>query len=244
MKLLDMSRLLLGVLLLATGLALASAEELVGTPVPLGDDSVVPMEASPPPPPPTADAPSSPPSDWSKKLSEELDRELHGAFHDHGVFHDIEKMSGQDKDFNTKLPVDNDMVTILGGFAVFVIAVLVLGWPFFLSIYLVTLHYRAKSQRRRDLNANIDKLLAAGRDIPVEILRGDEPRQPDESGNRDKGIRNLFLGTGWLIFLTIFFGIDIGAVGFIWIALGLSQLVIWKLNNPAANTQPQASQQD
>lgn len=238
MKLLDMSRLLIGVLMLAAGVALASAEELVGTPVPLGDDSAVPMEASPPPSPPTVDAQSSSPSDWSIKLSEELDRELHGAFHD------IEKMSEHDKDFNTKFPVDNDMVTILGGFAVFVIAVLVLGWPFFLSIYLVTLHYRAKSQRRRDLNTNIDKLLAAGRDIPVEILRGDEPRQPDESGNRDKGIRNLFLGTGWLIFLTIFFGFDIGAIGFIWIALGLSQLVIWKLNNPAANTQPQAGQQD
>ena len=236
MKLFAMSRPLVGVLFLATGLALASAEELVGTPVPLGDDSMMPAEALTPPSPPAVDASSSPPSDWSIKLNEELDKELHGAFRD------IEKMAEHDED--VEFPVGNDTVTILGGIAVFIIAVLVLGWPFFLSIYLVTLHYRAKSQRRRDLNTNIEKLLAAGRDIPVEILRGDEPRQPDESGNRNKGIRNLFLGTGWLIFLTIFFGIDIGAVGFIWIALGLSQLVIWKLNNPAVNTQPQAGQQD
>lgn len=81
------------------------------------------------------------------------------------------------------------------------------------------------------MNANIDKLLAAGRDIPVELLRGDDPRQSDEGGNRNKGVRNLLLGIGGLIFLTIFLGIKIGSIGFIWIALGLSQLIIWKLNN-------------
>ena len=64
--------------------------------------------------------------------------------------------------------------------------------------------------------------------------------------NRSKGIRNICLGAGWAIFLTILAGIDIGAIGFIWIALGISQVLIWYLNQPKAGQPlaPQVEQQD
>lgn len=108
----------------------------------------------------------------------------------------------------------------------------IFGGPVLLIIVLAILHYRAKDRRQRDINANIDKLLAAGRDIPVELLRGDDPAVVKDDGNLYKGMRNIGLGLGWLIFLTILCGIQIGAIGFIFIGLGVSQMVVWKLSSP------------
>jgi len=118
----------------------------------------------------------------------------------------------------------------------------IFGGPILLLILILVFFFGAKRRRQQDINMNIDKLLAAGRDIPVELLRGDEPRRDEPVGSRDKGIRNIFLGTGWLVFLTIMVGFDIGSAGFIWIALGASQVVIWYLNRP--NASEQAGQQD
>lgn len=140
-----------------------------------------------------------------------------------------------------------------GGFAVNpdvvipVVAISVLfGGPVVLIIVLAVLYYRAKDRRQKNINANIDKLLAAGRDIPLELLLNDEApliKLPSQTGGtayaRDntilyKGIKNIGLGVGLLIFLTIFMGIKIGSVGFILIGLGISKLVIWKLSGTAA----------
>lgn len=108
------------------------------------------------------------------------------------------------------------------------------GGPIFLIGFLIAKRYQNKQLRQQSLNNNIDKLLAAGRDIPVELLRGDEPQATVVAGNRDKGIRNICLGVGLLVFLTVLAGLDIGAIGFIWIALGVSQVLIWHLNQPKA----------
>jgi hypothetical protein len=43
-------------------------------------------------------------------------------------------------------------------------------------------------------------------------------------------VRNIGLGTGWLVFLTVMFGFKIGSFGFIFIGLGISQVVIWLLS--------------
>lgn len=129
--------------------------------------------------------------------------------------------------------------------------VLLFGGPILLLIVLSILHYRAKARRQQNINMNIDKLLAEGRDIPLEMLLGEEaavmkPAMPARPGivlatprddaTMQKGVRNIGLGTGWLIFLTIMFDIEIGSFGFIFIGLGISQLVIWKLSSPSANT--------
>lgn len=107
-----------------------------------------------------------------------------------------------------------------------------IGGPLFLLVFWISKRYQNRQLRQQSLNANIDKLLAAGRDIPVELLRGDEPNDADQTGNRDKGIRNVAIGAGILVFLTIFSGFTEGAIGFIWIALGVSQVLIWHLNQP------------
>jgi hypothetical protein len=118
----------------------------------------------------------------------------------------------------------------------------IFGGSLLLIIVLVRLHYRDKERRLQNINNTIDKLLAAGRDIPAELLRGVEPTSNDENflglhgltardeHNLYQGIRQIGLGLGLLVFLTIFMGIKIGAVGFILIGLGISRLVIWKLS--------------
>lgn len=140
-----------------------------------------------------------------------------------------------------------------------VVAILLLfGGPILLLIVLAVLHYRAKARRQQNINMNIDKLLAEGRDIPLEMLLGEEaavmkpamPAMPARPGivlatprddvTMQKGVRNIGLGTGWLIFLTIMFGIEIGSFGFIFIGLGISQLVIWKLSSATTSTAPKA----
>lgn len=140
---------------------------------------------------------------------------------------------------------------------------LLFGGPILLLIVLAFLHYRAKARRQQHINMNIDKLLAEGKDIPLEMLLGEEaavmkpampgtmpgamPTKPGivmtslrDDSTMQKGVRNIGLGTGWLIFLTIMFSIEIGSFGFIFIGLGISQLVIWKLSSPSAMTKPEA----
>jgi len=129
-----------------------------------------------------------------------------------------------------------------------VVAMLLLfGGPILLLIVLAVLHYRAKARRQQNINTNIEKLLAEGRDIPLEMLLGEEVvtktpvvragvvSYPRDDNTLQKGLRNIGLGTGWLLFLTIMFNIKIGSFGFIFIGLGLSQLIIWKLSSTSAN---------
>jgi len=123
---------------------------------------------------------------------------------------------------------------------------LLFGGPVILVIILAFLHYNAKARRQKNINMNIDKLLAAGRDIPLELLLGEEPgivKSTNQTGDvvytrsdemMRKGIRNIGLGVGWLIFLTIMFSIKIGSFGFIIIGLGISQVVIWRLSDNQA----------
>lgn len=243
------------------------AAELEGTPVPI--DSVVPIETPVPvvvpapmdqpppmdqPAPPAADtAPPAPVPDelplWQREHEQqvremeqqareherhvreqenwqrELDKGLQEAFGDHNF--DAE-------DFSVALLIPILAITFI------------FGGPIFLLCFLMVMHYRAKARRQKDINMNIDKLLSNGRDIPVELLRGDEPKAAVDSTDLGSGVRHLFLGIGLLIFLTALVGFEIGAVGFILIALGCSRIVIWYLNKPATNTatSQQAGQQD
>lgn len=152
------------------------------------------------------------------------------------------------------MPSDFGGVTLGPDVIIPVIAMLLLfGGPILLLIVLAILHYRAKARRQQNINMNIDKLLAEGRDIPLEMLLGEEAAvvkppvragvvlaSPRDDSTMQKGVRNIGLGTGWLIFLTIMFGINIGSFGFIFIGLGISQLVIWKLSTTSSNSKTEA----
>lgn len=238
------------ILALACAVPVAYAAELEGTPVPV--DGSVPVQVQIDAPIPVApenpdaalpDAAPQPPSAddherWMKD-NENLMRHNERQMRDHQNWQqDLEKNLNQafggdhddEGDFHPAL-----LIPILAILFIF-------GGPIILLILILVFFFGARRRRQQDINMNIDKLLASGRDIPVELLRGDEPKSDAPVGSRDKGIRNIFLGTGWLVFLTILIGFNIGAAGFIWIALGSSQVVIWYLNRP--NVTGQAGQQD
>lgn len=111
-----------------------------------------------------------------------------------------------------------------------------IGGPILIILVLIAMHYRAKERREKNINTNIERLLAAGHDIPIELLRGDEPYVgPESTLVRDdiqlhKGIKNVCLGVGLFVCLTIIFGIEFGAIGFIVLSVGASQLWLWKLS--------------
>lgn len=165
----------------------------------------------------------------------DLEKNLQQAFGGHAS---RDSENNEDEEFPA-------MVAVIAIFGMFT-GVMILCSPLILIGFYLTLRYRARARRQQELNSNIDKLLAAGRDIPVEILRGDDPRPAEDHGNLAKGVRNICLGTGWFVFLTIAFSVKVGALGFIWIALGISQALIWYLNKPAgtAATELQVGQQD
>lgn len=245
---------LLGLLLVP--FSLSHAAELVGKPVPVGGPASAPAKpesasgasapaapanaasassVAPPPEPPQAPVPSD-----QARMSSDLEsaqQDIHQAMED--MRRDLHQDFGSGFD-----PFDMESAMIIPILAIS----LLFGGPVLLIIVLAILHYRNKARRQKNINANIDKLLAAGKDIPVELLLGEEPAAvrrtvqgevtvyhgADE--NMRKGVRNIGLGTGWLIFLTIMFGIKIGAFGFVFIGLGISQVVIWKLSSPSTNT--------
>jgi hypothetical protein len=236
----------------------AAAAELEGTSVPLDSSSPVEVQHKEPPPapghpdtPPPGIAPTAPADDQNqlRKLEQqaremEQDARRHEQeMRDHQDWqreldHGLQQAFG-DNNFdggNFQLAL---LIPILAVFFIF-------GGPIFLLCFFLVQHYRAKHRRQQDINANIDKLLAAGRDIPIELLRGDEPKAAMDSGDLAGGVRNLFLGIGLLIFLTALVGFDIGSIGFILIALGCSRVLIWYLNKPKVGpvTEQQAGQQD
>lgn len=117
------------------------------------------------------------------------------------------------------------------------IVIFCVGGPVLLIIMLVAMHYRAKDRHAKNINANIERLLAAGRDIPIELLRGDDAitgadmEQQRRDANLHKGISNICIGVGIFICLTIIFSIEFGAIGFILVSIGVSRLWIWRLSN-------------
>lgn len=255
----------LGLLALACAIQFpALAAELEGTPVPLGSSAPieVPVPATDPAPldlvqpessapdqapvaPPTETPPTVPPSNehqsWRQPEHEQQIRDHEKHMRDSQNWQRELDKGLQEAFGETDFNAGDFSVALL----IPILAItFIFGGPIFLICFLMLHHYRDKARRQQDINTNIDKLLANGRDIPVELLRGDEPKAASDNGNLSRGVRNLFLGIGLLIFLTALVGFDIGSVGFILIALGLSHILIWYLNKPKAGTEPQAGQQD
>lgn len=231
---------LIGLLLSPFIFTSSYAAELVGKPVPIGGQAAAssaiqepahsaPIASQPAEVPEAPVVPSAPATPVSSDIHEDVQQameDMRENFHN-----DIDHFDDFDMSPELLIPI--------------VAMSLLFGGPILLIIILVLLHYRAKGRRQKNINANIDKLLAAGRDIPVELLLGEEATavRRNVSGEvttvyqgsdsyMHKGLKNIGLGAGWLVFLTIAFSIKIGAFGFIFIGLGLSQVLIWKLSNP------------
>src|SRR5690606_24319863 len=102
----------------------------------------------------------------------------------------------------------------------------IFGGPILVLLVLIILYYRARTRRERLQSENIARLLEAGREVPVELLRGDE-QEVGGNQNLRKGMTNLGLGAGLFLCLTLLFSFSIGSIGFVFIGLGLAQLAVW-----------------
>ncbi|WP_331346160.1 DUF6249 domain-containing protein [Cellvibrio sp. UBA7661] len=254
---------LLGFVLGCVVLIPASAAELEGTPVPVDSNSSVPVSAqTSAAPDPSTPAIAPLPEEPQQQEQQDLERsqEAHAieqqahAVAQEAIARDHERRMREHHNWQRDLDKglqeafgkpnfdegDIGLALLIPLFAI----VFIFGGPIFLLAFLLVLRYRSRARRQQEINNNIDKLLAAGRDIPVELLRGDEPKSASEAGDLSRGIRNLFLGIGLLIFLTALVGFDIGSIGFIWIAFGCSQTLVWYLNKPKAGSVEQQGQQD
>lgn len=213
-RLLNTTGLLLGLLLLLAMQVWAEDPQAIDAPLENSAATLPPVPQSPMPVPsiPSAPAPhGNHGAEMERQISEHIARtfeqEIAGAF-----------------------PPNNDGIgaaILVPLFALF----LIFGGPIILVIVMMTMHYRARARRERQQSENIAQLLAAGRDVPLELLRGDDASSAVAEDSLRKGVKNIGIGTGLLIFLTLLTGISIGAVGFIMIGLGISQLVVWKLAN-------------
>jgi len=106
---------------------------------------------------------------------------------------------------------------------------LIFGGPLVVIIVLAVLHYRSKNTRAKIRAESILRALESGRDLPLDLF--DEKAAGGAQSDRNRGIRNLALGCGIVVALTLLAGISVGALGFILVGIGTGQLVLWRLDS-------------
>lgn len=148
---------------------------------------------------------------------------------------ELEQLEKLDRNvsFSIKTDVEDDhgprgwmvLVPILGILAVF-------GTPV-LIVYLIV---RATTRRRELMHENINKLLEQGKDIPAELLQAFQ-RQASPESDLYRGIRLSLLGVAIIIALSMLADFEVGSLGFIPLAIGLAQVITWKIqqNKQQAN---------
>ncbi len=107
--------------------------------------------------------------------------------------------------------------------------IFIFGGPVLVIIAIAILHYRSKNRIAQIRAECTLRALETGQEIPSELTNIDGADKPAD--NLRKGIKNIGLGAGLLLALTILIGIKVGALGFILIGIGAAQLLIWKLEN-------------
>jgi hypothetical protein len=110
----------------------------------------------------------------------------------------------------------------------------VFGLPMFLL--LAILFY--KHRKRMVKVALIKDYLAAGKDVPIEVLtviNGAEPEAPTDS--LQSAVRSIALGIGLILFLGIAISWELAAVGLIPLFIGIGKLVVWRMNRDTSAVQ-------
>ena len=108
--------------------------------------------------------------------------------------------------------------------------VIMFGGPLVLLAFIIFMGYRKQQMRMQQQIKVLDTLIAAGRDIPVELFHSSsQSKEKSPHYYLHLGLRHVFLGFGWLLAFSLLGNRDIGYLGLIVISLGASQLLIWKL---------------
>jgi hypothetical protein len=86
-------------------------------------------------------------------------------------------------------------------------------------------------RKRQMVHETIDRIIAQGKDVPVELLEALDKGEKSRNGKSmlARGVTNLALGIGIAGVLWGLGGDEAASLGLIWICYGLGQLVVWKL---------------
>ena len=134
----------------------------------------------------------------------------------------------------------------LGSKAQMLVTLLVIGTSLFfllpVVIILLVFYFRNKNRKRRFLL--MQQALASGQPLPKDVFK--EVTVPD---NRVKGIKNVALGLGLVIFLWMLTGeASISCIGLLIMCIGIGQLVIYyttpkKEESPTTHTENRPRQE-
>ena len=103
-----------------------------------------------------------------------------------------------------------------------------LGMPIIIVAIVLYFMYR----RRRLAHDTINQYLASGKEIPPEIMQNlfkDAAAATTPKTNLHKGTINTSIGLGMVIGFNAIDADFLAAIGFIFLLVGLAQLLIWKL---------------
>jgi hypothetical protein len=112
---------------------------------------------------------------------------------------------------------------------------MVFGAPLIALVVIVYFVMRGRQRRQQLQKETIQQFLDAGQQVPDAVLYQQTPETRPEQYLR-QGIVLVGLGAGVFIFLTALTGIQIGSLGLVFVAVGIAQMIVWKLskNNGAA----------
>jgi hypothetical protein len=112
-----------------------------------------------------------------------------------------------------------------------VVALLVIfGGP----VLIVAIVSRNNRRKREMVHQTIDRIIAQGKDVPVELLDALDKGSNGKSGLA-RGTVNVALGLGLGGMFLANVGMGAASIGLIPLAIGLAQLLVWKLEAPRQN---------
>jgi Domain of unknown function (DUF6249) len=133
-------------------------------------------------------------------------------------------LQGMIKGFTHESDVaDNALIPLSAIFLIF-------GGPVILIITLAGFHYRTQQRLALYRRDTIAALIDAGKDVPESLLFFDDlgGKQTLEK-TLHRGLKNIGLGLGLIVFLCAMYSLQAGTFGLIFIGLGLAQVLSWKL---------------
>ena len=105
--------------------------------------------------------------------------------------------------------------------------IMVFGLPIFIVALVLYFGYKNKQAKYKLAS----EALAAGKEIPLELFRGNVKKDNDDTLR--KGIKNVFLGIGIGVFLWVLTSEEgIAAIGFLIFCIGLGQVVTAYVTRP------------
>lgn len=118
---------------------------------------------------------------------------------------------------------ENNLIPLTAILSVFV-------GPVILIIALAGFHYRTQQRLAQYRRETIASLIDAGKEVPESLLFFDDlgGKQPIEK-TLHRGLKNIGLGLGLIVFLWAMHSLRAGTFGLIFIGLGLAQVLSWKL---------------